>query len=84
MDRWKRLKPSLIIRNDRIDSGLLKHDLGNPDLVGSAGVPPGEVPFTARIPTKKCPAKLRCGGERSFHGRIISGHWRSDKGSDRN
>ena len=43
--------PTFPVRNDCFDLGLLEHDFGNPDRVGIAGAPPGEVAGVFREPS---------------------------------
>jgi hypothetical protein len=46
-------KPLIIIREDSGDLGLLKHELGNEERVGVAGLPPWQVAPVSAIPTQK-------------------------------
>ena len=45
LHRWKFFQKSGIIPLDGLHPGLLKHDLGNPDMVGLPILPPGQRPL---------------------------------------
>ena len=51
MDGWENFDPSIIIGNDRVDRGLLEHDLGNPDFIRVFSMAPWQVAFMFGIPT---------------------------------
>ena len=44
-DGGKPAQPSIIVRNDGSDLGLLEHDFGNENGVRIAGLAPGEIAF---------------------------------------
>ncbi len=49
----KTRQESLIIRNRGSDACLLQHDLGDPDRVGIARAPPGQIAAMLHIPLSK-------------------------------
>jgi hypothetical protein len=59
--------PSIIIRNDSGDLGLLQHELGNEDRVRIAGAAPGKIAAVLAIPRDEGAAER--GGVREWiHG----------------
>ena len=61
------LQPFFIIRQDRADLGLLKHELGDENRIWIAGSAPGEIAAVFAVPSEKCALKgsLFCHVERS-------------------
>jgi len=58
-DGGKRLQKPAIVLEHGGDAGLLEHDLGDPDTVGIAIVPPGQVAPVRGIPGQQRPAQGR-------------------------
>ncbi len=56
-DRRQGLRESLEVRNDRGDLRLLEHDFAQPDVVGVASAPPGEVAGVTGVPGEQTAAE---------------------------
>jgi hypothetical protein len=43
----------MVVRQNRLNLGLLQHDFGNPDVVGIGCLSPGQVPMICHIPANQ-------------------------------
>ena len=60
----KLLQEPLVVGDDRVDAGLLEHDLGHPDPVGVLRPAPGQIPFVCPVPVQKQAGDFRVGAAR--------------------
>jgi hypothetical protein len=51
-------EPFLVLRENPIHLRLLEHNLGNQDVIGVAGVTPGQITAVLRVPLQKAFAEL--------------------------
>jgi hypothetical protein len=52
-ERRESLKEAIVIGKNRLDAGLLEHELRDHDFIWVLGFPPGEVSFVKEVPAKK-------------------------------
>ena len=52
-ERGEGLKEAIVIGKNRLDAGLLEHELRDHDFIWVPGFPPGEVSFVTGVPAEK-------------------------------
>jgi len=52
-ERRENLKEALVIGKNRLNAGLLEHELRDHDFIGIPSFPPGEVSFVKGVPAEK-------------------------------